>query len=641
MRSLMRRLRNLWPLWVLCIVTALPGIVRAQVTPLAESDGGFTDDSTHFGQIITTAGVIRADLNTALLHQQLAEINPWHRPAKIGPFTILGSDYWQSFSLYLLHALVQALVPSLSLVDRWYLARYTNVVLGMALTAAAYFVTTRATEDKRLSLAIAGVVGLTPSISYGFATVTTDSTSVLVSVLLFGAAVWLCRRGGSIWVALGLLAGTWLCLTTKITSWVTIVLVGVMIVRRSLPLRWVLLLGAAAAVGAAIVVSRQLSPAGAAHWYVYSFPRVSDIALASTDNTQAMVGRRSLVLRDVGDLNPVIQYLSDGSLSAARGQTATIGSWVRAPAGTRIALPAFQQFSNRNNQTIGDLLDSAAHTVTATGEWQFAQYTTTIHSQATLWRLALWQPEGYANPVWYDGLIVALNEYPANDPPRFLDNAASRGTWGGQPFANLLQNGSAEAEWLGTESPELFLGYPPNQRLFAIQDFSRTWRGYVDAGRTTFSTLWGAFKGDYPGLMRWHYGVILVCLAVGAVGWVKYGALFLRHGYRSPVPYWAIEAWVLWLLLDAAMALLRADVSASWASMSFYAAGRFVFPVIYPSVCLAITGWGSLLPRRWLLIASAAALAAMTLLNIWMLTNVELTYYTCPGANRWDCVPLN
>jgi len=619
-------------LW-LSLSILIVGLVRIRIIPITVANGAPIDETFHFGWVLDTVTALSS--KGIQLQTDFQQTHPSYPPqGSLHPYSLF-QEYWRGIGVYLPQAIVQLVVPISSMAERIYLARFVNLCFEVILACTAYVAMSQATPNRRIALTASILLSFIPTLSTSAATVTPEVPAFTACLLLFIALAQLYKNGWSFktvfWLALGCLS----CLLTKNTSWPVIGVIAILILRRAgLPWR-VFLLGGA---GLVIAAATQLRPEGAAHWYREHLPWEAwgsfDTFLAPVDLSTSKLGRNSLLISNVQEDRPIIQNLSVSSLSNIRGQTVTIGSWVRAPVGTPILLPIFQPSQDGFNFTI---LPGTENTIVASGDWQFAQYQLTLPVNLTYARISLRQTPNTQTPIQYDGLVLAIGSFSKDGRPQFSNEAATQGIWNENTFVNQLRNGSAESQWWGVDSAKWTKEYPVNQRLFALQDWERTWSGYIKAARAVFVTLWGSFQNDIPGLTPWQDASIGLILAIGL------GGLLLRIMQQSqsrplPVPKWVLECWILWILVYLLIAFVRSDVSGAWTNSFFSATGRFIIPVLFPFLGLSLIGLDGLQRqpyRNWTL---AGLVAFMFLLNLWMLLKVELPYYNCTALPRWICI---
>lgn len=627
------------PLTCLSLSLILIGLVRIQTIPVLTLNGAPVDETYHFGRVIDTITLLnRWGLGSGgdQLQAEFQQANPTYGSLDQTPYSLF-NDYWQSIGIYLIQAVVQLAAPGLSLVERLYLARFVNTCCVVILVNLAYLATARALQNRGIALATAGVLGFVPTLSTSAASVTTEILAFVACLLIFNGLVDLYKNGWSGKVILWLFAGILSCLFTKNTSWPVIGIVIFMVLRRASVPGLVFLAGALLVSLGAVT---QFQPQGAAHWYREHLPLEAwegyDTWLAPIDNQTSYLGHNSLILMGVASERPLIQHISDSTATRLQGQSVTIGSWVHAPAGTLILLPVLQQTSDEGSFVS---FAEAEVTLTASGDWQFAQYHVLLPVRLNHIRIALWQIPGPQAPIQYDGLVMVADDFPEGSQPNFSDNAATDGVWNKQPFVNLLQNGSIEDQWWGVDSARWTIEFPVNQRLFAWQDNRRTTSAYFTAARSIFTTLWGSLQNDVPGSTRWQIAAIGLVLAMGLGGCLFY---WIRPAHISPgqssLTTWVIECWFVWLAIYLTMGLARADISGAWVNPYFYASGRFIIPVLFPLAGLALSGLSKLMSkfrRNWML---ASLVALVFLLNTWMLLKVERPYYDCSAAPRWSCI---
>ena len=178
-----------------------------------------------------------------------------------------------------------------------------------------------------------------------------------------------------------------------------------------------------------------------------------------------------------------------------------------------------------------------------------------------------------------------------------------------------------------------------NGQLFSLYDIERTGTGYLSGIRSIFVTFWGSFVGgDWPGLARWHYGVIAGLLLVSGLGWLR--RIFRMGLFPQAMPLSIAFTFLLAVLMYLFVGVFRMEISAEWAPPLFYATGRHVMPAITMVVLLTLGGLTHLFSKRVLLTVLALLVAGAFLANTWMLLRVELPYFGCQMEVLWDCTAL-
>ncbi|NJO05246.1 MAG: hypothetical protein HC876_06820 [Chloroflexaceae bacterium] len=206
--------------------------------------------------------------------------------------------------------------------------------------------------------------------------------------------------------------------------------------------------------------------------------------------------------------------------------------------------------------------------------------------------------------VFLDGALLVAGNFPTDTPPVFADNAASTGTWGGQPFTNLLRNASAEQSWLRirpwvettiTSVVSVGWGRSLSQLLASLGDPARSsdilvrYVGLAPIEGLFTRLAWGNIAISTPPILA------LCWLVTG--GALVGGGLWLARTARQPD-----TRPLLAIVLVLALALLL-----SWGGMALRAfpqiseglvrpVTRYTFPVAVITALVLAGGWWTLAP---------------------------------------------
>src|SRR5690606_313467 len=159
-------------------------------------------------------------------------------------------------------------------------------------------------------------------------------------------------------------------------------------------------------------------------------------------------------------------------------------------------------------------------------------------------------------PIAYDGVVMATGERPLDEPPIFEDRAARHGEWGGEPFENLVQNGSAERGW-PLVRPELGgldalaladSVFSLNPRIATFLDWRTNAAILSQSVRWLFSSFWSRFGWTSPGLPVGVVAFLAILTGISGVGLVISGVRTMRER-----PLWERRALALTALAGAAV----------------------------------------------------------------------------------------
>jgi hypothetical protein len=198
--------------------------------------------------------------------------------------------------------------------------------------------------------------------------------------------------------------------------------------------------------------------------------------------------------------------------------------------------------------------------------------------------------------IYYDGIVVLPGRWPLDEQPVFSDVNAKSGTWGGQPFENLIRNGSAEASWMRLRPWVDQLGVrilpdkgsnQPSVTMYYFLDTAAAWPFQRLSVQVLFRTFWARFGwGHVPLLQSWPYALILVAMLAGLVG-----AIFAIWRLRRRLN------WPVFVLLSLAfsgvwiLAFMRGANYPTQLRAIYYPTARYAYPAVIPSMLLLNVGW--------------------------------------------------
>ena len=676
--------------------------LRVGATPIEDNQGGFPDELFHFGRSLQSTvnlaevmSIPEPDLNAEDLLNFSTRVDhvcelgfkdpdlcPNYLESKSHDLTPISSGKVRGRGVYLLHGLIQLMVPESDIQSRIMAARVFAICIGIALTYVVYSMAYLLFNDGRLAIASAALVGLMPSVSNILSAVSTEGPALLAVGILLLASAKIAIRGYSVPRLLVLCFGIAACLFTKMTAIVPLPIVVLLLLQKAgFRWRWLLLASLLVFTVIGLVYSTFVPlKAGVAHWYIERNPGAVSIhgtpvdlayqeyskvygyglldshyyvgkwAIASTycENyvDKYKFNNSGLVLIKLANDNcdnvrSIVQFLPNKVARSLAGKRLTIGSWVVLSEGEPFRSPdTLLIYDNSRHETLeGDSFVSK-------GDWQFVAHEVQIPVDVREIGVRLYVVDRVV--VW-DGVILTEGSFAdIGEPPVFDDVNANKGHWGGIRFINVLKNGSAEESWKGVplEIVSLMNKYGSgtwanrlNGQLFSLYDLERTAIGYIAGIRAMFVTFWGSFVGgDWPGLARWHYAVAISFLILSVMGWVRY--VWLRSVIQPVMSSSIAFVLLLVVVLYLAVGILRMEISAEWAPPLYYSTSRFLLPAIIPVVLLGLAGIDLLTSKRISRIVIATLVVSVFMANTWMLLRVELPYFNCTSEPRWTCTDL-
>ena len=678
--------------------------LRVGATPIEDNQGGFPDELFHFGRslqstvnIAEVMSIPEPDLhvedllNFSTRVDHVCELGikdsdlcPNYLESKSGDITPISSGKVRGRGVYLLHGLIQLMMPESDIQSRIMAARVFAICIGIALIYVVYSLAYLLFNDGRLAIASAALVGLMPSVSNILSAVSTEGPALLAVGILLLASAKIAIRGYSVPRLLVLCFGIVACLFTKITAIVPLPIVVFLLLQKA-GFRWRYLLLASLFVFTVIgLVYSTYVPlkAGVAHWYIVRNPNTVSIhgtpaTLAHQEYSKVYgdglqdspydIGNWSIVstyctsykdkfqIKDSGfvrsgladdkcnSVRPIVQFLPNKVARSLAGKRLTIGSWILLRKGETFRSPDILLTYDNDRK---DILEG--ENFVGNGNWQFVAHEVQIPDDVKEIGVKLDTGNQYDIVAW-DGLTLAEGSFAGSgEPPVFDDVNANKGHWGGVRFTNNLKNGSAEKSWKGVplEIVSLMSKYGSgtwanrlNGQLFTLYDLERTGVGYISGIRAMFVTFWGSFVGgDWPGLARWHYAVAIGFLGLSVVGWSRY--MLLRSAIQPVMTSSIAFSLLLVVILYLMIGLFRMEVSAEWVPTLYYSTARFLLPAIIPVVLLGLAGLELLTSKRISRIMIATLVVSVFIANTWMLLRVELPYFNCTSESRWTCTDL-
>lgn len=500
---------------------------------------------------------------------------------------------------YLLAALPLKVFSIEDVTDQLYAVRSISLVLYLVTLFAAWGIAIELTQgDHALRIFLPFSLALLP----GFTDLMTSVNSDVAAVAFFSLFLWGCVRlilsGFTIlnfsWAILAML----LAILTKETSFV------------ALPLFFVAL------ILALFKGSRQRLA-----WALFIFGGVvglvviftwGDAAFWARDTTQSSPTRRPSGQAPLGNyalqievqedsINPdrlqIHQILGFDRAKDLSGKTITIGAWMWADRPITAKTPILNVFYES---------EEFYQVVDIDEQPRFISFSVNLGESTSRSWLTLapfqWE-EREPVTIYFDGLIVVEGDYPTSEEPKFTNNQATRGTWGGKPFENLLRNASAEIPWVQVRpwidaAAAKYL--PDNLRPSWILAMLADWPGagwfHKLAASRLFRTFWGKFGwGHVPLMGSKPYRVIVVLAAIGLFGAVL--AVFRR---RRTLNYGLLLFFFLVLLGIWAPSFVR-GVNYIF-RRPYFPVARYAYPGVIPTMMVFNVGYLELARygERWL-----------------------------------------
>lgn len=520
---------------------------------------------------------------------------------------------------YLLAALAVRPLRHADVITQLYAARLASWGLYLVSILLAYALVSELTpRGHHLRWAVPAFLALLPAYTDLMTAVNNDVGAVVVFTFFLWGGVRLLVRGVSparlVWVV----GAAALCLWTKNTVFVAVPLLGLLLVMALLRRGWSwrrLLLLPAIGLGAVPIF---FSWGDAAYWY-----RLTDQSQALRQRVEgAPLGRHALALELDADkpARQTFNLVLPEQVEALRGRTVTLGAWMWASRPVTVRAPRLGGAPaswNWPNVELGRVPAFYAFTATVTPDAQ------SVH--VVLQPLADRNLEAPVT-VYYDGLVLAEGERPADQPPRFDGPDGRTGTWGGQPFVNPIRNPSAEQGWpwvrpwvvraIGRLVSPIPLG--PFDTLNALLDWERTGWVHGVTARRLLESFWAVFGWGGVMVDRWWYRLL------AWVTWLGLGGALVRagrlvRGSTPPGQRWAVLfLGIAGLLVWGVVFLRPLPTLPPWVRL-FIPVARYAYPAVVPTALALVGGWTAwpwTRPQRLSLLVLFALLVALNLASL-------------------------
>ena len=202
-------------------------------------------------------------------------------------------------------------------------------------------------------------------------------------------------------------------------------------------------------------------------------------------------------------------------------------------------------------------------------------------------------PRPTSGRIYYDGLVLAEGRRPVNEIPQFDQANGSQGQWGGQPFQNILRNGSAElagprfSPWVDNLGSHLLPDRAlPSLLLASLVDAQGSQDLYPTTAGHLFRTFWARFGWGHVPLNGKQSYPILFLVTMLSLGGALLGVF--RAGKDT---LWDVAVTMgSVVLLTLFMAVTRGGVYLVGPGY-YFASARYIYPVIIPLLLLFTCSW--------------------------------------------------
>lgn len=489
---------------------------------------------------------------------------------------------------YLIVSVPLRIAQSWAMTSQLYVGRIATALLFYLVTIlAAWGITREITSPANPVRWILPVsIALLPGFTDIMTSVNNDAGAVCFFSLFLWGSIRLIHRGFNwvylVWVAFAALA----CFWTKATVFAALPLLFiVLIIVLTRNLRWWIRGLSLGLILLAGLISL-LNAGDAAFWYKANS---QDIPTRSESN-KAVNGNHIFVV-DTGSqvapkwMSPLVQPIPQREISRIVGKTVTLGAWMWADKPIRARMPVLH-----------DATEAYSELVQLREEPAFFAYEVQLPENIERAWISITPRPGKKSPsalIYLDGLVMTEGKYATSQPPQFADPEGRTGTWDGQPFRNLLRNGSAEKNWTGIRPWFNILGtnyFPQYARPSFILSYFQDWQGVGWHAKLIaaqlFRSLWGIFGwGNVDFLGAKPYRIFLAFFLVGTTG----GLLWFWQN-KKRIPWELVFFITLVLVLVWGSAFIR-GISHLPANRLALPVARYAYPAIIPTMLIPAVGW--------------------------------------------------
>ncbi|MFL2651574.1 MAG: hypothetical protein ACJ0HE_05260 [Anaerolineales bacterium] len=626
----------------LLLTQLMLGVLRVQIVPL----GWNVDEIIHFAHTrLVAAACLRDTVGLPWsLHREDSEIGEnvtelmafnkeeltkvYPRDSQSSPCELLFDKRRLTNSGYYIWAgLPMAIFNNLSDRTTINLGRLATLILGLIATTLTYSTARNLFPKNHLiHIGAASIMALNHQQGDITSGLNTDAGATFAISLLFWTLSGFSMNNIKFGSVFKILASLSICFLTKSTAYIGIPITALWLWANlpTKPRKWTLILTAISSV-TFVALLLPVSFDIPAYWFKNE-PATKDEPVqfvpAAVEWNGGQVGKNALLVDITQNPHGIVQHLTEEHVIELRGQTITVGGWVKLPIGGEIGFPNFATSNGGYTaSTIGN------------GVWQFRSIVTEVPEEATYLAILLPAAEN-ATTVLYDGLVLAQGQYPEDMPPGFSSETSSYTNWGNYgSFTNMISNSSIEAVWPRIGWKHIF-GFSPNRALWSFYSWERTHSAWLhDLPGWLFAMYWSGFGGTQPGLSRWQLYPLLLITLVAATGlskeiWrAKLAQIAGSESSRTKLNLIGLLTASTMLILI--MVLLRTDIYPHRPIMLIFSGTRYGLPAMLPICILFTIGWMQLLPVRLHKISIAALVLILFLVSTFILLKVQLPYYNC------------
>ncbi|MFC2042528.1 ArnT family glycosyltransferase [Chloroflexota bacterium] len=488
---------------------------------------------------------------------------------------------------YLLESLPIRLLKINQVETQLYLGRTTSFLLYIFTILISWGIAREITSaGNPLRIVLPMSLALLP----GFTDIMTAINYDVGAVVIFSITLWgglrLILRGFSITNFLWVIITAVLSFYTKSTAITALIVLPISLLfaifrGEKRKYAWGLLL-----ISGIIVLGISLSWGDANLWYRSTKQSVP----TRIRGDQTVVGEHVLFIDAGGGVTPgwmppLFQPLPDRSINEIKGKAGTLGAWVWA-----------NQDIETNSPILHKNLGKFSQTILVTKEPQFIAFHVDIPEKTNRVWVSISPTKSNVSQsaqIYYDGIVLAAGRKPLDEPPTYTHEDGSVGTWGGEPFVNLIRNGSAERSGFRFRSEvdnfgSRFLGdnTKPSLIITSLIDYSGAGNYYKATVLRLFRTFWSKFGWGHVHLRI--YNAYLSLAIVSMLGIL--GAIFGMIRKWSDLRWDVLFMLGIVLLISWGATFVR---GATYLGLNhlYFPVGRNAYPVIIPTMLIFCLGW--------------------------------------------------
>jgi hypothetical protein len=513
----------------------------------------------------------------------IPELDSPDQPVTIGGYSQLNDPpiyYW-------IVSLPLRFMNGWNVTAQMYMGRLVSLIMYLITVMIAWGITREITSPGHpLRLLVPGTLALLPGYVDIMTSINNDVGAVLVMSLSLWGSLRLVKRGFSIIDFIWASSTALLSIFTKSTAVVSLLILPIAIIFSFLQgakqkYAWFLIF-----VSFLTVLGAAFTWDDAAWWY----RSTSQAGPTRVQDEKAVLGEYAFVIETQAEVTPrwMVPFFQPIPITIGRelyGEDVTLGVWMWASRPVDIRFPRLSTPNSGYSKNIKVGKEPRFYALQAT----------LTDTNPRIWiSLAKTKSLSYEDvQIFYDGFVLVEGRRPLGEKPIFNTTYGSHGFWGGEPFTNLIRNGSAEKAglrfrpWLDDLGSK-FLGdnSRPSLILTYLYDWSNAGFIYKVTIPHLFRTFWAKFGWGHIPLIGDHPYRYLAAVTLVLLGGASYGGVRKRR----------VLPWDVLLILGIAIfavwfpVFVRAAIFMALPRIYFPVA-RYALPVIIPIAIVFSFGW--------------------------------------------------